>query len=167
MNGAESSKSGDAALDARTKAVRLLDALAASSCDRLLKSERDFAKRQKIDFGNNADDVLGTANSLCNLWWTGDAPEDKASVSLNASENASNVGQDLSPYYYMMLSVEIFAQYHDDVETGLIDVSSKKVPRLCRPSYIGPSSCRSKPSFDIAERVMAAHTISVYPSLLD
>ena len=84
MNGAESSKSGDAALDARTQAVRLLDALAASSCDRLLESERDFAKRRKIDFGNHADDVFGTANSLCDLWWTGDVPEDKASVSLAA-----------------------------------------------------------------------------------
>ena len=84
MNEAESSNLGDAALDARAKGFRLLNAVAASSCDRLLKREQNFAKRQKNDDGNAADEVLGTATLLCDLWWTGDVPEDKASVSLAA-----------------------------------------------------------------------------------
>lgn len=139
MNGAKSSNSGDAALNARAKGFRLLDALTASSCDHI-------AKRPENSYWDTADDVLGEAISLCELWWTGDVPEDMASVSLATSKNTSKIAQDLSPYYPMMLSFETFAKYHHHVETGSIDVVSAKVTCLCYPSRIGPSSCGSQSS---------------------
>lgn len=132
MNGDVSFKMPDLALDVKAKALHLLHTLSISSCDRLLKGTRDSTRKESVNLGSDANDVLGTATFLCDLWWSGNVPEGKVGESTAALKKASDTAQDLPPRYSMMLSVEIFAQYHHHVEAGSIDVSSTEVCVLCR-----------------------------------
>ena len=55
------------------------------------KTTENRQRKNQIDLDTDADNVLGTALSLslCDLWWTGDVPEEKVLESPATSKKAS------------------------------------------------------------------------------
>lgn len=129
----------DLALDVEAKALHLLHTLAISSRDRLLKGARDSTRNDPVDLVSDSNEVLDTATFLCHLWWSGNGPE-----GVVGTTKASHTAQDLPPHYSMMLSVEVFAQYHHHVEAGSIDLSSTEVCLFCRCFCVETQSCPLK-----------------------
>lgn len=72
------------------------------------------ATQVRIISGNPYPYILGAV--LCHLWWSGNSELGESPAALKASHTA----QDLPFHYSMMLSVEVFAQYHHHVEAGSI-----------------------------------------------
>ena len=72
-------------------------------------------------------DALGTAASICELWWTGNDPRVRSWVSLGTRVNDPQAAHYVPDFYFMMLSARVFAEYHDAVAFGLRYGPSNKV----------------------------------------